>query len=97
MGKTQRNATRAVGLSNYDPAAYGDAVGEQYDALYPESQDALETDATVGALASLAGSSRSILEFGIGTGRVGARLIELGSGSRASNQAVGPGHPRSSR
>jgi SAM-dependent methyltransferase len=65
-------------VTGYDPASYGEALGAEYDTLYPESQDALETDATVTALATLAGESRSVLEFGIGTGRVGLLLVELG-------------------
>jgi SAM-dependent methyltransferase len=65
-------------VNEYGPAAYGDAVGTDYDALYPDT--VFETEATVAALADLAGSApvgqRSILEFGIGTGRLALPLTE---------------------
>ncbi|MEA2298681.1 MAG: hypothetical protein QOF77_1617 [Solirubrobacteraceae bacterium] len=63
----------------YDPSEYGEKVGADYDLLYPEAH--LDSAPTVAALARLAatnGSSRSILEFGIGTGRLGLTLLEAG-------------------
>jgi SAM-dependent methyltransferase len=71
---------RGVLLNEYNPAGYGDAVGADYDLLYPET--AFETEATVAALAELARSApaggRSILEFGIGTGRLALPLLAQG-------------------
>jgi SAM-dependent methyltransferase len=65
-------------MTAYDPAAYGEAIAADYDRLYVTGQDARDTQATVATLASLAGRSRSVLEFGIGTGRVGLALVEQG-------------------
>lgn len=68
-------------VSAHDPQAYGAALGADYDALYPESHDALQTGATVAFLARLAahdGGAGSVLEFGIGTGRVALALLEHG-------------------
>lgn len=61
---------RGLPLTGYDAARYGDALGNDYDALYPEA--GLDTEATVAFLAELARSrpERSVLEFGIGTGRL---------------------------
>jgi SAM-dependent methyltransferase len=60
--------------SGYDPAKYGKSVGGDYDALY--SGDGLDTGATVSMLAKLAreNAQRSVLEFGIGTGRIALDL-----------------------
>lgn len=60
--------------SGYDPAKYGRSVGGDYDALYPG--DGLDTDATVSMLARLARehAEPSVLEFGIGTGRIALGL-----------------------
>lgn len=69
-------------MSQHDPTAYGTTVGGDYDALYPESHDALQTDATVAFVADLASDSGrvgSVLEFGIGTGRIALALIEKGA------------------
>ncbi len=65
-------------LHGYDPAAYGDSLGADYDALYPGA--GLETSATVDFLAELAlrRPERSVLEFGIGTGRVAFDLHRRG-------------------
>ena len=65
-------------MSAYDPTAYGDRLGAEYDALYPP--DGLETEQTVGLLYELADArpGRSFLEFGIGTGRLALRLQDLG-------------------
>jgi SAM-dependent methyltransferase len=62
----------------YDPAAYGDRLGKAYDALYPA--DGLDTDATVHFIAALAERhpDRSVLEFGIGTGRLAIELERRG-------------------
>jgi SAM-dependent methyltransferase len=62
----------------YDPAAYGDRLGADYDTLYPA--DGLETEATVTLLSDLALARRggSLLEFGIGTGRLALALQDRG-------------------
>ena len=66
------------GSARYDPAAYGDRLAAEYDVLYPPGR--LDTDATVEFLAQLAESrpSRSLLEFGIGTGRLAIKLHSRG-------------------
>ena len=65
-------------MSEYDPAAYGEQLGADYDALYPA--DGLETEATIALLSELAQArpGRSILEFGIGTGRLALALLDRG-------------------
>ncbi|MGI8801045.1 MAG: class I SAM-dependent DNA methyltransferase [Solirubrobacteraceae bacterium] len=68
-------------MSEHDPTAYGAAIGPDFDALYPDSHESLQTDATVAFLASLAGGggrSGAVLEFGVGTGRVALGLLERG-------------------
>jgi SAM-dependent methyltransferase len=65
-------------VSPYDPAAYGDRLGAAYDTLYPE--DGLETGQAVELLYDLAANrpGRSLLEFGIGTGRLALPLHDRG-------------------
>lgn len=67
-------------MNGYDPARYGNAVGGggDYDALYPG--DGLDTEATVAMLAALANDrpEPSLLEFGVGTGRIALRLQAAG-------------------
>ena len=65
-------------MSAYDPAAYGDRLGADYDTLYPA--DDLETDECVALLLELAQArpGRSFVEFGIGTGRLALPLLERG-------------------
>lgn len=65
-------------MTAYDPARYGKAVGNDYDSLYPGDPD--DTQAAVDYIAELAEShpSRSILEFGIGTGRLALPLARRG-------------------
>ena len=63
-------------MEKNDPAAYGRLVGSDYDALYPDWSD---TQPAVSRLAELAGSG-ALLEFGIGTGRLGLPLVERGVG-----------------
>lgn len=58
----------------YDPAAYGRAVAEEYDALY---RTVPGTEETVAALADLSAGG-PILEMGIGTGRLALPLAERG-------------------
>ena len=65
-------------LTAYDPARYGESVGDDYDVLYPG--DKTETEAAVRLLSDLAAShaDASVLEFGIGTGRLALALHNLG-------------------
>lgn len=65
-------------MSNYEAAEYGEAVGDHYDRFYPSA--AGETDAAVSRLAELANSRPecSVLEFGIGTGRLAIPLHQMG-------------------
>lgn len=62
-------------MTGYDPASYGEVVGDDYDALYPGTET--ETEAAAQLLAGLARQrpERSLLEFGIGTGRLAFRLL----------------------
>jgi SAM-dependent methyltransferase len=64
-------------LTAYDPARYGDVVGD-YDKLYPG--DPAETEAAVALLAELAQARppHAVLELGVGTGRVALPLHRLG-------------------
>lgn len=59
---------------NYDPAAYGEYLAADYDALYSTVPD---TDLTVDCLAELAGAG-AVLEMGIGTGRLALPLRSRG-------------------
>ena len=68
-------------MNEHDPRAYGEAVAADYDRLYPDAQ--LDTGAaldTLERLARLAGGDHpaSLLEFGIGTGRLALGLHERG-------------------
>lgn len=64
-------------MTDYDPSAYGQALSAEYDRLYPEEN--LETAAAVGKLADLASSGgKSLVEFGVGTGRLALPLLEHG-------------------
>jgi SAM-dependent methyltransferase len=63
----------------HDPRTYAGKVGAEYDQLYPEEH--LDTEAAVLGLAQLAssgGRKGSILEFGVGTGRLVLPLVEQG-------------------
>ncbi len=66
------------GMSGYNPARYGDAVGGDYDALYPGVE--ADTESAVALLTELATAhpARSVLEFGIGTGRLALGLHRRG-------------------
>lgn len=65
-------------MTGYDPARYGKAVGDDYDTLYPG--DGLDTEASIELLAELASErpERSVLELGIGTGRIALGLQDRG-------------------
>ena len=77
-------------MHGYDPAAYGDRLGADFDTIYA---DKVETDATVDFLAELAERhpNPSVLEFGIGTGRLAIELHRRGlrvAGIEASKRMV---------
>jgi SAM-dependent methyltransferase len=57
-------------MTGYDPARYGNVVGDNYDEIYPG--DPRETAATADTLARLTREREphTLLELGIGTGRV---------------------------
>jgi SAM-dependent methyltransferase len=83
--------TTGPAANGYDPAAYGDGLGADYDELYPDDQ--LETEATVAFLAALAEChpDHSVLELGIGTGRLALALHRRGlavDGIEASRRMV---------
>jgi SAM-dependent methyltransferase len=61
-------------VSAHDPSAYGRDVADAYDALY---RAAFDTDGAVERLHALA-EGGSILELGIGTGRLALPLAERG-------------------
>lgn len=64
----------------YDPAAYGDLLGSDYDSLYPSS--GLDTEHTADLISELAAKHPGypVLEFGIGTGRLALALRRRGLG-----------------
>jgi SAM-dependent methyltransferase len=78
-------------VHGYDPAAYGDRLGADYDTSYPTVR--FETGASVDFLAELAERhpDPSVLEFGIGTGRIAIELHRRGlrvAGIEASTRMV---------
>lgn len=75
---SRAGSTEESSLTSYDPGRYGKAVGDDYDTLYPG--DDSHTDDAVALLAELADArpERSVLEFGIGTGRLALALLERG-------------------
>jgi SAM-dependent methyltransferase len=61
-------------VEGYGPASYGDAFADVYDEWYADVSD---VDATVDALARLAGGG-PVLELGIGSGRIALPLAARG-------------------
>ncbi|OZM72633.1 SAM-dependent methyltransferase [Amycolatopsis antarctica] len=57
-----------------NPEAYGDALSEVYDQMYPT----METPATVDFIASLVEPGARVIELGAGTGRVAIPLADKG-------------------
>jgi SAM-dependent methyltransferase len=81
IGTTERIWCATQGgapLAGYDPATYGEAVGDHYDDLYPGT--GAETEAAVNLLAELADArpERTVVEFGVGTGRLALGLHQRG-------------------
>jgi len=75
-------------MSEYDPAAYGDAWSEDYDRLFGSRDDPAAIVAALGRVAT----GRSILELGIGTGRLAIPLHDAGwhvVGVEASDAMIG--------
>jgi SAM-dependent methyltransferase len=80
-------------VNRHDAAGYGEAHAAEYDLLYPP--ESFDTDAAVAALAALAqsvpGDEPSILEFGVGTGRLALPLLARGvrvAGIEASDAMI---------
>jgi SAM-dependent methyltransferase len=67
-------------MNRHDPAAYGETHATEYDLLYPAEY--FDTEPAASTLASLArsvsGGEPSVLEFGIGTGRLALPLLDHG-------------------
>jgi SAM-dependent methyltransferase len=65
-------------VTGYDPARYGNVVGDNYDEIYPG--DPQETGATADTLAQLTRERQphTLLELGIGTGRVALAVQQHG-------------------
>ncbi len=61
-------------MKGYDSSSYGDAFADVYDDWYPEVTDVGGTVDTVAELAT----GGSVLELGVGTGRVALPLAERG-------------------
>ena len=62
-------------MRGYDARSYGDAFADVYDDWYPGVSDIA---ATVELMAELAGRSGSVLELGVGTGRLAVPMAEAG-------------------
>lgn len=78
-------------MTGEDPAAYGAAMSSHYDRLYSDSY--LQVPAAVKTISDLARSidGNSILEFGIGTGRLALPLLQEGftvAGIDASEEMI---------
>jgi SAM-dependent methyltransferase len=66
-------------MAGHDPETYATKVGDDYDLLYPG--DPVETERCAAALERLSrevSGKPSVLEFGIGTGRLAFPLLERG-------------------
>ena len=63
-------------MSEHDPTAYGAAVADVYDELFGD--DVLDTEGAVRRISQLAGDG-SVLELGVGTGRL---ALPLAAGGR---------------
>jgi SAM-dependent methyltransferase len=61
-------------MTDYDPAAYGARIADEYDEIYEE---AFDTEGAVACVAELAARG-ALLELGVGTGRLALPLRERG-------------------
>ena len=78
-------------MSGWDPSAYGDAIADVYDRWYTDATDVEDIVATVRSLGT------SVLELGIGTGRLAIPLADAGlavSGIDASPAMVAKLHEK---
>ncbi len=62
-------------MRGYDERSYGDGFADVYDEWYAEVTD---VDATVRRLTALAGPAGSVLELGVGTGRLAVPMAAAG-------------------
>jgi len=67
-------------MRDWDPSAYGEAIADVYDEWYADATDVDGTVATVWSLAASVANGRqgSVLELGIGTGRLAVPLADAG-------------------
>jgi SAM-dependent methyltransferase len=62
-------------MRGYDDRSYGDGFADVYDDWY---SDVTDVEATVDRIAELAGPDGSVLELGVGTGRLAVPMTEAG-------------------
>lgn len=62
-------------MRGYDDRSYGDGFADVYDDWY---SDVTDVDATVARIVVLAGASGSVLELGVGTGRLAIPMSDAG-------------------
>jgi SAM-dependent methyltransferase len=62
-------------VQGYDDRSYGDGFADVYDEWYADVSD---VDATVARVVSLAGPGGSVLELGVGTGRLAVPMAAAG-------------------
>lgn len=62
-------------LNDYTAESYGDGLADVYDLMYPDTPDA---HAAGKFLANLAGPKGSVLELGVGTGRIAVQTASHG-------------------
>jgi len=67
-------------VEGYDESTYGDAMADVYDEWFGDDRRTDGTDATNAAVACLAALAEggSVLELGVGTGRLALRLADVG-------------------
>ena len=78
-------------MAGWDPSAYGEAIADVYDDWYADATD------VEGTVTTIAGLGASVLELGIGTGRLAIPLVEAGlrvAGIDASPAMVARLHAR---
>jgi len=68
-------ASIVAAMRGYDDRSYGEGFADVYDDWYA---DVTDVDATVARVAALAGPGGSVLELGVGTGRLAVPLARAG-------------------